>query len=77
MIHIYLCLHSWVYGFQRHFQQYLSYNVTTSFIGGRVPRENTRMSPSNLITYCGIQYSSPERELTTLVVLGTDCMDSK
>jgi hypothetical protein len=36
-----------------------------------------RKSPSNLITYCCIQYSSPERELTMLVVIGTDCMDSK
>ena len=36
-----------------------------------------RKSPSNLITYCCIQYSSPERELTMLVVIGTDCMDRK
>jgi len=35
-----------------------------------------RKSPSNLITYCCIEYSSPERELTTLVVIGTDCMGS-
>jgi hypothetical protein len=45
---------------------------------------NTRRKPpthrkprSSVITYCCIQYSSPERELTTSVVIGTDCMDSK
>ena len=36
-----------------------------------------RKPPSNLITYCSIQYSSPEQELTTSVVIGTDSMDSK
>ena len=34
----------WGYGVQRHFQQYVSYIVAISFIGGRYPQKTTDLS---------------------------------
>jgi hypothetical protein len=66
-----------------HFQQYFSYVVEVSFIDGRNRRTRRkpltcRKSLTNFITYCCIKYTSPltEFELTTLVVIGTDCTGS-
>jgi hypothetical protein len=71
------------YGVQRHFQQYFSYIVAVSFIG-RGNRSTRKKPPAchklltNFITECGIEYTSPWAglELTTLVVLGTNCIGS-
>jgi hypothetical protein len=43
-----------------------------------VPRENHRPAASDFITYCCNEYTSPWTglELTTLVVIGTDCTGS-
>ena len=65
------------------FQQNFSYIVAVSFIGGgnksiwRKP-PTCRKSQSNFITYCCIEYTSPWTgfELTTSVVIGTDCTGS-
>ena len=60
--------------------QYFSYIVEVSFIGGG--NKSTRRKPltcckslTNCITKCCIEYTSPWTgfELTTLVVIGTDC----
>ena len=66
-----------------HFQQYFRYIVTVSFISGgnrstRRKPQTCRESLINFITYCCIEYSSPWTafELTILVVIGTDCIDS-
>ena len=74
------------YGVQRYFQQYFSYIMAVSFIGGgnrstRRKPPTYRTSPINFITYklyCCIKYTSPWAgfELTTLVVIGTDCKGS-
>jgi hypothetical protein len=57
--------------------------MPVSFIGGR--NWSTRRKPpycrkslTNFITYCCIEHTSPWRgfELTTLVVIGTDCIGS-
>jgi len=67
------------YGIQRHFQQYFSYIVVVSFIGGG--NRSTRRKPptchkslTNFIWECCIGYISPWTwfELTTLVAIGTD-----
>ena len=54
-----------------------------SFIGGGNwntwrKQPNCRKSLTNFITYCCIEYTSPwtQFELTTLVVIGTDCIGS-
>jgi hypothetical protein len=65
------------------FQQYFNYIVAVSFIGGgnqstwRKPL-TCRKSLTNFFTYCCIEYTSPRTgfELTTLVVIGTDCTGS-
>jgi hypothetical protein len=74
-----LCTTSW----HRHFQQYFSYIVAVSFIGGgyrstRRKPPTCRKSLTNVIAYCCIKYTSPWHgfELTTLVVIGTDCTGS-
>jgi hypothetical protein len=51
-------------GVQRHIKQYFSYTVATSFIGGgnRIYPEKLptcRMSLTNFITLCCIEYTSP------------------
>ena len=57
----------WFYGAERHFQQYFSYIVAVSFIGGgnwstqRKP-PTCRKSLTNFITKCCIEYTSPERD---------------
>jgi hypothetical protein len=68
-----------VYGVYHHFQQYFSYTVTVSFIGGgnwstRRKPPTCRKSLTNFITLCCIGYTSPWAgfKLTTLVVIGTD-----
>jgi hypothetical protein len=81
--------HSWqttvllvglVYGVYRHFQQDFRYIVVVSFIGAgnrstRRKQQACRKSLTKFITYCCIEYTSPRTglELTTLVVIGTDC----
>ena len=69
----------------RHFQQYFIYKfiniVAVSFIcgGNRSTRRNPPTCHKSLInTQCGIENSSPWMgfELTTLVVIGTDCTGS-
>ena len=64
-------------------QQYFSYIVAVSIIGGGNPEylEKTttcRKSLANINTQCYIEYTSPWAgiKLTTLVVLGTDCIGS-
>jgi len=53
-----------VYGIKRHFQQYFSYIVVVSLIGGG-NRSTQRKPPTcrklltNLITQCCIEYTSP------------------
>ena len=67
------------YGAKCHFQQYFSYIMAVSFIGGenrsmqRKPL-TCRKSLTNFITWCCMEYPSPSTwfELTTL---GTDCTD--
>ena len=65
------------YAAQRHFQQYFSYIVAVSFIGGG--NRNTCRKPTIdlQITKC-IEYTSEWAGfgLTTLVVIGTDCIGS-
>ena len=65
------------------FQQYFSYIMPFSFINGG--NQNTRRKPltcrkslTNFITKCCIEYTWPWAgfELTTLVVIGTDCTGS-
>jgi hypothetical protein len=57
----------WFYSVERHFQQYFSYIVAVSFIGGRNQR-TVRKPPAchkslrNFITQCCIEYTSPERD---------------
>ena len=62
---------------------YFSYMMAVNFIegGNRSTRKNPptcQKSLTNFITYCSIEYTSPWRgiELTTLVVIGTDYIDS-
>ena len=71
------------YGVQHHFQQYFSYIMAVSFIGGG--NRSTHRKPQtchntlkNLITYCCIKYTLPWAafKLTMLVVIGTDCKGS-
>ena len=64
-----------------HFQQYFSYIMAVNFIGGG-NRSTLRKPPTchksltNFITWCCIEYTSPWAgfELTTLVMIGTDCI---
>ena len=52
--------------------------ISVSFIGGINQRKlpTCRKSLTNFITLCSIEYTSPRTgfELTTLVVIGTDCI---
>ena len=64
-----------------YFQQYFTYIVAVSFIGGgnwstRRKPPTCRKSLTNFITYCCIEHTSPWTgfQLTTLVVIGTGCM---
>ena len=64
-------------------QQYFSYIVAAIFIGGGNKRPRRRpptchKSLTNLITWCFIEYTSQwtRFELTTLVVIDTDCIVS-
>ena len=70
----------WFYGVYCHFQQYFSYIVAISFIGGgnrsiRRKPPTCRKSLTIFITKCCIEYTSHWMgfELTTLVVTCTDC----
>jgi hypothetical protein len=62
---------------EEQFEQYFSYIVEVSFIGGR-NQSTRRKPPTNFITQCCIEYTSPWTgiELTTLLVIGTDCKGS-
>jgi hypothetical protein len=71
------------YGISPHFHQYFSYIVSVSFIGGgnqtsRRKPPTCRKSLTNFITSWYIEYTSPSAvfEITTLVVIMTDCTDS-
>ena len=61
-------------GVKRHFQQYFSYIVAVSFIG----RGNQRKPQVTDKLYHIMLYTSPRSrfELTTPVVIGTDCIGS-
>ena len=76
-----------VYGVYRHFQQYFNYIVAVSFIGGG--NRNTqwksptcRKSLTNFFTYIffvmlyRVHPPWARFELTTLMVIGTDCTSS-
>ena len=72
------CVKGWGYDVQ----QYFSYMVAVSFIGGGNQRTwrkppTCRKSLTNFITCC-IEYTLPLTgfEFTTLVVIGTDCTGS-
>ena len=73
-----------VYGVWRHFQQYFSYIVAVSFIGGG-HQSTWRKSPTchksltKFITLRCIKYTSPWTgfELATSLVIGTDCIGSR
>jgi hypothetical protein len=75
--HIETCC--WWFGLwcSNRFQQYFSYIVTVSFIGegNRRKPPTSRKLLTNFITLCYIEYTSSSKvfELTTLVVIGTDC----
>ena len=70
-----------VYDVQRHFQQYFSYIVAVSFIGGG--NQSTQRKPptchkslTNFITLCSIKHTLPCAhffEITALVVIAHDC----
>jgi len=67
-----------VYGVKRHFQQYFCYIVAVSFIGegnGSTRRKSPVQSKVTDKLY-HIMLSRVEFELTTLVVIGTDCTGS-
>jgi hypothetical protein len=74
---------AFVCGAECHFQQYFSYIVAVSFIDGR-NQSTSRKQPTccksltNFMTYCCIEYTwiSMGFELTTLVVIGTNCTGS-
>ena len=65
-----------VHGALRHFQQYFSYIVAVTLIGGGNQRKppTCRKSLTNFIAECCIAWVG--FELTTLVVIGTGCIDS-
>ena len=74
---LFVCLFDGVY---HHFQQYFSYIVEVSFIGGW-NRRTLRKSPTCRVTdklYHIMLYTSPcsRFELTTSAVIGTDCIGS-
>ena len=66
--------------FKRYFQQYFSYILAVSFIGGRnrsMRKKTTDLSQiTNKLLSHNIVSSTPCHELTTLVVIGTDCTGS-
>jgi hypothetical protein len=51
---MYFPFESWVYGIERHFQQYFSYFVAVSFIGGytvgTVPKSNGKIVEKKIDT---------------------------
>jgi hypothetical protein len=64
-----------VYGVQRHFQQYFSYIVVVSFIGGgnqsiQKKPQTCCKSLTNYISLCCIKYVSPRNEFRTHVFSG-------
>ena len=72
----------WLYGVYRHFQQYFSYIVLPSFIGGWNMSNRRKQSTcpkllTNFITFCCIEYTSPWKgfELTILALICTGCTD--
>ena len=60
-------LNGLVYGVQRHYQKYFSYIMAVSFIGGGNQRKPRLWQTLSHLTWDGL-------ELTTLVVIGTDCI---
>ena len=68
-------------GAQRHFQQYFSYIVAVSFIGGVKPEDTEKTTDLSQVTdklYHIVLYTSPWSgfELTKSMVIGTDCIGS-
>ena len=69
----------YVYGVQCHFQQYFSYTVVVSFISGG--NQSSRRKPTDLAQVTDTLYHimfdrESSIELTTIVVIGTDCRGS-
>ena len=68
-----------VYGVEGHFQQYFSYIVPVSFIGGG-NRCTRRKSPTRGVTnklyHIMLYLAWTKLELSTFVVIGTDCIGS-
>ena len=64
--------------FKCHFQQYFSYIVAVSFIGGGKPEKTPNLSQVTDKLHHIMLYTSPwsRFELTTLVVIGTVCTGS-
>ena len=70
---------SYGYGVQRHFQQYISYTVVISIIGGGNQSTQRKRRPvTNFITQCYIEYTSPLAglEFTVFVAICTGCTGS-
>jgi len=72
----------WLYGVLCHFQQYFSYILVVSFIGEGNPKKKKRSVANNwqTLSHNVVSCTSPHMgtafELTTSVVIGTDCTGS-
>ena len=71
----------WLYGVQRHLQQYFGYIVNGQLYWWRKPEDHektTDLLPVTDTLYQIMLYTSPSEEVkpTTSVVVGTDCISS-